>query len=90
MNAPKSFKKHLTVRNVPPQMAEALEKERRGRGLSLNETVIRLLQRALGLEPNAKRSNGLAHLAGDWSEEEFKHFEKAIEPMEQIDEEMWR
>ena len=90
MNASKGFKKHLTVRNVPPAIAKALDKERHGRGLSLNETVIRLLQRALGLDSSIKRSNGLEQLAGDWSEEEFQDFERAVAPMEEIDEEMWR
>ena len=33
--------KHVTIRNLPPQVAEGLEKEKRQRGQSLNQTVIR-------------------------------------------------
>jgi len=31
--------KHLTIRDVPQDLARALEKEKRRRGQSLNETV---------------------------------------------------
>ena len=80
--------KALTIRNVPPDVAEALEREWRGRGTSLNATVIDLLRQALGV--GRVRSNGLAQLAGGWSEEAFRAFEEAVAPFEEIDEEMWR
>lgn len=35
-------------------------------------------------------SNGLAQLAGTWSEEEYAEFEAALATMEQIDQELWR
>jgi plasmid stability protein len=78
----------LTVRNVPPEVAEALEREKRRRGESLNQTVIELLTQGLGV--GTARSNGLARLAGRWSEEEFQEFERAVAPFEEIDEELWR
>jgi hypothetical protein len=78
----------LTVRNVPPEVAEALEREKRRRGESLNQTVIELLIQGLGV--GTARSNGLARLAGRWSEEEFEEFERAVASFEEIDEELWR
>ncbi|MFW6012298.1 MAG: FitA-like ribbon-helix-helix domain-containing protein [Acidobacteriota bacterium] len=80
--------KTLTVRNVPPEVSEALEREKRRRGESLNQTVIELLSQGLGV--GTERSNGLARLAGGWSEEEFLQFERAVAPFEEIDEELWR
>lgn len=80
--------KTLTVRNVPPEVAEALEREKRRRGESLNQTVIELLTQGLGV--GTARSNGLARLAGTWSEEEFQEFERAVAPFEEIDDELWR
>ena len=57
--------KAITLRNVPPDLAAALNREKRRRGQSLNRTVIDLLKQGLGVgEP---RSNGLARLAGGWS-----------------------
>ena len=80
--------KTLTIRNLPPDVAEALEREKRRRGASLNQTVIELLGQGLGV--GATRSNGLARLAGRWTEEEFQRFEEAIAPFEEIDPELWR
>lgn len=80
--------KTLTVRDVPPDLAEALEREKRRRGESLNRTVLELLGQGLGV--GTTRSNGLARLAGDWSEEELREFEEAVAPFERIDEELWR
>lgn len=78
----------LTVRNVPSEVAEALEREKRRRGESLNQTVIELLTQGLGV--GTARSNGLARLAGRWSEEEFEEFQRAVAPFEEIDDELWR
>jgi plasmid stability protein len=77
----------LTVRNLPPDLAAALDEERRRRGTSLNQTVIDLLSQALGV--GGPRSNGLAELAGHWSTEAFEAFERAMEGFSGIDPEMW-
>jgi plasmid stability protein len=39
---------HLTVRNLPDELAAALESEKRRRGTSLNQTVVDLLRQSLG------------------------------------------
>ena len=82
--------KHLTVRNLPPPIAKALEKERRRRGKSLNRTVIELLGQGLDVALPHGRNNGLRRLAGTWSEAELKRFTSAIESTEAIDEDLWR
>ena len=80
--------RNMTVRNIPPDVSDALDRERRRRGKSLNQTVIDLLTQGLGVSKS--RSNGLAPLAGTWSSEEFDTFQKAILETEQIDQELWR
>ena len=82
--------KTMTIRNVPAELAQALEKERRKRGTSLNRTVLALLRNALGVPSQAVPSNGLRRLAGTWSEAEHKQFEQAIAPLGEVDEAMWR
>ena len=82
--------KTMTIRNIPSELAQALDKERRRRGLSLNRTVLALLRNALGVQNAAKRSNGLRQLAGTWSEAEYQQFEQAVAPFGEIDEAMWR
>jgi hypothetical protein len=81
---------HLTIRNLPAEVAEALEEERLRSRSSLNQTVINLLGRALGVGDPVKKSNGLARLAGTWTQKEFERFEAAVALTEQIDEELWR
>ncbi|GMV04006.1 MAG: hypothetical protein AMXMBFR53_02870 [Gemmatimonadota bacterium] len=80
--------KALTIRNLPADVARALEEEKRRRGTSLNQTVIELLSQGLGV--GVRRSNGLADLAGTWTEEEFRAFEEAIGPFGEVDPELWR
>lgn len=80
--------KALTIRNLPPSLAEALQREKRRKGKSLNQTVIDLLGQGLGAE--GVRSNGLGRLAGGWSEDEFRNFERATAQFEAVDEELWR
>lgn len=77
----------LTVRNLPGEVALALEEETRRRGISLNQTAIDLLSASQGVQ---KRRNGLARLAGTWSEEEHEEFLKAIQHVETVDEELWK
>jgi hypothetical protein len=80
--------KALTVRNLPGEVAEALERERRRRGSSLNQTVIDLLRVSLGA--GVTRANGLRKLAGTWSDDECRTFEEAIASLETVDHELWR
>ena len=81
---------YLTVRNLPQDVAEELERERKRRGTSLNQTVVSALRKGLGLA-SERRSNGLAALAGKWTEKELQEFDRAIrETTESVDEELWR
>ena len=81
--------KALTIRNVDGRLARALEREKKRRGTSLNETVLALLAQAVGVQESGP-SNGLRKLAGTWSAAEHSAFESAVAPFEQIDEELWR
>ena len=80
--------RHLTVRNIPPELASALSSEKERRDLSLNQTVITLLCQTLGVE--GQRSNGLARLAGSWTDEDHAGFEEAVATFSEIDDELWR
>jgi hypothetical protein len=82
------FVKALTIRNVDGRLARALEREKKRRGTSLNQTVLALLSQAVGVDASG-RSNGLRKLAGTWSDAEQLAFEEAVAPFAQIDEELW-
>ena len=77
---------HLTVRNLPEELAAALEREKRRRGASLNQTVIDLLRQSLGVK--GERSNGLGRLAGTWTAAEHRKFLSAVRSFEEIDQDL--
>jgi hypothetical protein len=82
--------KVLTIRGVSKRLAEGLEREKRRRGRSLNQTVLDLLGDRLGVDDAVPRRNGLARLSGTWSAEEAQRFEHAVSSTEQVDDELWR
>jgi len=89
--------KQTTVRGIDGTLARKLRQEARRRGLSLNRTVLLLLRQATGLtkltDPaprQTERFTDLDHLAGTWSAQEAEEFERAIEGLRRVDEEMWR
>lgn len=80
--------RHLTVRNLEPDIAKALDRERRRSGTSLNQTVIDLLRKALGITaPGKEFDNGLGKYAGTWTKEQFEEFERNTAFLNQPDEE---
>ena len=82
--------KALTIRNVDARLASALSRETKRRGTSLNQTVLDVLRRGLGLDSPEPQRNGLEKLAGNWTDEEFKEFEASVAMFEHIDPELWR
>ena len=81
--------KHLTIRNVPRELEQALRAEQRRDGRSLNRTVLDLLSRTLGVTPGRTYQNGLAQLAGAWSADDLARFEADTAIFEKIDKELW-
>ena len=82
--------KALTIRNVDPALAKALERERARGQRSLNQTVLDVLRQSLGVGDGARRSNGLRALAGTWSAKQQAEFDAATRGFEEIDAELWR
>ena len=82
--------KTMTIRSVSPELAAALEAEKRRRGLSLNGTVLSLMQEALGVSNSRQRSNGLRRQSGSWSEDEFRRFETNVAAFGEIDPDLWK
>ena len=68
----------LTIQNVPPELAQALERESMRLHAPLDQTVIELLRRALRIGSPGEKRNGLASLAGTWTDDEHARFEAAV------------
>ncbi len=81
--------RHLTVRGVPRDLADALQSEKERRGLSLNQTVKDLLRQSLGLNQEPC-DNSLGRFASTWSDEEFLEFQRATRAFDETDEPLWK
>lgn len=89
-----SVVKAITLRNLPPELAAAIEQEAERTRSSLNATVIRLLQEAmLPKKPTGgdlPRFLDLDHLAGTWTKDEADEFDRYLEQSRRIDQELTR
>jgi len=68
--------KQLTIRKVSSELDRAIGEECRLKGQSINQTVLDLLQQALGMGPKGRMDNGLGRLAGTWTQQEFLGFRR--------------
>ena len=84
----------MSLRGFDPELERRLRELARERGISLNKAALMLMCEGAGLAEARSRSNvvgdSLDHLIGSWSAKQERALLDAIEPMEAIDEELWR
>ena len=78
--------RQLTIRGVPDDVAERLERLSRARGRSVNATVNDILQESLGEDPRRRR---LARYV-TWSADEAAAIDAAVAGQRTVDDELWR
>jgi hypothetical protein len=83
--------KTITLRNIPPELARKLEQKARARRVSLSKAVIELLEEGTGLRRGEPRvlHHDLDSLAGTWTKEEARAFERSLRDQRKIDPELW-
>ncbi len=81
----------ITLRKIPPNLQKVIQERANSEGLSLNKTVLRMLEESAGLRRNVERvlHHDLDQLAGTWSAEEARAFDRALEEQRKIDPELW-
>ena len=82
----------MTIRGLDDLTVKALKEKAKKEGSSINAALIKLVQENLGIK-NKKRTvvyNDLDHLAGTWSDKDFKEFFKATADFEKIDKNLWK
>jgi hypothetical protein len=79
--------KSLTIHGIDSDLEKTLKDEAKLRRTSMNKLVLQILKQDLS---NRKQYHDLDHLAGTWSIEEAREFEKSMPTFEHIDEEMWK
>ena len=86
--------KAITLRNLPPELVEAVRKEAERKRTSVNKAVISLLERkAEGHKKTAAQTreyDDLDALAGTWTKKEAAEFDKALAAQRTVDPELWK
>lgn len=75
---------NLTIRNITPALAGALELESRRHGGSLNEAVLALLERAVGAEPEPDYADATESQVQEWSNDDLREFESSMAALEAL------
>lgn len=83
--------KSITIHNLDDPLNTLIREKAKTEGLSLNNTIKKLLAEALGLAPKKGEGRGkdFLDLFGVWSGEEVKEFNKQAGDFEKIDQEDW-
>ena len=83
--------KPLTLRNAPPRVAHAIRQRARTQHVSLSRAVIELLEEHLAEDDAVapRRFHDLDELAGTWSKEEARAFDRGLRRHRKVDRELW-
>ncbi len=83
----------ISIRNVDDQLAKKLKQRAKASKKSVNQLVLDILKRHLGLEKEKRYTrpyDDLDTLFGRWSEEDFKRIQNKVDDERRIDEELWK
>jgi plasmid stability protein len=82
----------MTIRGLDDLTIKALKEKAKKEGSSVNAALVKLLQEALGLKKKKRTVvyNDLDHLAGTWSDKDYKEFLQATADFAKIDENVWK
>ena len=78
--------RQFTIRNVPDDVAQRLERMSRERAESLNSTVVHILTESVGVDARRARLERYA----TWSAEDVAAFDDGLRPQRVIDADLWR
>jgi hypothetical protein len=85
--------KAVTVRQIPRELARAIERRARAARTSVNKAVIGLLEEATGLAKKdgaRARHHDLDALAGSWAGDEAAAFNRSLRAQRGIDPDVWK
>ena len=84
--------KSITIRRIDPGLDRVIKSRAKQKNVSVNQWVLDALKKVTGLgkEPVFQKHTDLDALAGGWSKEEAKAFQKNTRIFERIDEDVWK
>ncbi len=78
--------KQLTIRGVPNEVGDRLERLSRARGQSVNATVLEILAQSFGVDA---RRRHLERYVG-WEADDVASFQASLDAQRLIDDDAWR
>jgi hypothetical protein len=85
--------KQITLRGLSEPLAGLIRKKSEREGLSLNRSIVLMLEEAAGLgvaRHGRKRHHDLDHLAGAWKREEAEEFDADLAAQRRVEEDLWK
>ena len=84
--------KSITIHGIDDPLAELIKSKARSEGLSVNKTVKKLLEEALGVKPSRKGKfrDEFEEFCGMWTESDLKEFEEKTKDLRVVNDEDWR
>ncbi len=84
--------KTITIRGIDPALDRVIKSRAKQNSLSVNQWILQTLKKVTGFgkEPVFKKHHDLDVLAGGWSREDAKAFQKNTQIFERIDEDVWK
>ena len=84
--------KAITLRNIPADVARAVERRASRESQSLNKAVLELVAEGAGLKNRARkvRHTDLDSLFGTWSKKQADAFDRQLRELRTVDPEVWK
>jgi len=85
--------KSLSVRGIDPDLAAILKEKARESKKSVNQFVVEVLRKHMGLEKEKRFTrvhSDLDDLFGKWSEEDYSLIQGKIDAERRVDTELWK
>jgi hypothetical protein len=84
--------KSMTIHGIDSQLAELIKSKAESEGLSINKTIKKILETALGVKPQPPHQNmdEFREFCGVWTDDELKAFEENTSAIRVVDSEDWQ
>lgn len=79
----------ITLHNLKPDLDKMIKRKAKKEGLSINKTVQKLLQKALGLDTERSKED-FSEFCDVWSDAEYEEFISNTGDFNKIDKEDWK
>jgi plasmid stability protein len=81
----------ITIHDLDDSVAKLIKAKARAEGTSLNQTIKRLLEAALGVRPRpSSNRKHFEKFSGTWSKADFADFERATREFGRVDPRDWK